>query len=75
MKRLPLMLVAGLLVVLAVTAPLSAARVGTMIDVGTLGGRFSDPTVINERGKILGVSTTASGLTVPFVWEDGAMVS
>ncbi len=73
MKRLPLMLGAGLLVVLAVTAPLSAARVGAMIDLGTLGGSSSQPTVINERGQILGQSMTASGMIVPFIWEDGAM--
>jgi probable HAF family extracellular repeat protein len=48
--------------------PLRVARVH---DLGTLGGPDSRGEQINDRGQVLGSSTTAEGTTAPFFW-DGA---
>jgi probable HAF family extracellular repeat protein len=56
---------------------------GTMIDLGTLGGRYSRATAINDAGQIAGTSTAVSGTSChdsglvtlgcrAFLW-DGAM--
>ena len=45
---------------------------GKMIDLGTLGGAFSGPLAINNRGQVVGFSTTANEEhTNPFFWESG----
>jgi probable HAF family extracellular repeat protein len=48
---------------------------GSVIDLGTLGGDKSHATGINNKGQIVGWSTTADN-TGPhaFLWEDGVMV-
>jgi len=40
-----------------------------MTDLGTLGGNFSGPVAINDRGQVVGYSTTASGELHAFLWE------
>jgi len=45
-----------------------------MIDLGTLGGATSVARALNDRGQIVGYSSTASGETRAFLWEDGHMI-
>lgn len=53
---------------------------GAPLDLGTLGGDWSDALAINDNGVVVGVSTTDSGQmsvaadgTAAFVWADGTM--
>ena len=63
-----------LLVTPLALAPAAAKPQLTMIDLGTLGGSFSTAVAINNRGQVVGSSTTASGQTHAFLWEDGTMI-
>jgi probable HAF family extracellular repeat protein len=45
-----------------------------MIDLGTLGGSSSSAAALNNRGQVVGWSTTASGETHAFVWDNGVMI-
>src|SRR5919108_2188477 len=45
----------------------------TIIDLGALAGNTSRAEDINERGQVVGSSTTASGETHAFLWQDGVM--
>jgi probable HAF family extracellular repeat protein len=47
---------------------------GTMTDLGTLGGTTSSATAINERGQVIGTSTTPGGATHGFIWQNGRMI-
>ena len=53
-------------------------RIGTVIDLGTLGGTQSEAEAINNRRQIVGTSETASDSEAPvwhaFLWHDGRMV-
>jgi probable HAF family extracellular repeat protein len=46
---------------------------GTMTDLGTLGGKYSHPTAISDRGQVVGYSTDRRGLQHGFVWQKGVM--
>ena len=49
-------------------------RRGHMLDLGTLGGRGSGASGINERGEVIGTSLTARPARLhAFVWHDGTM--
>jgi probable HAF family extracellular repeat protein len=48
-------------------------RGGKLIDLGSLGGASSFPTAINDRGDVVGMSDTADGRSVPFLWSKGRM--
>lgn len=61
------------------TAPHAAAQAGSglagplrIVDLGTLGGGFSQARAINERGEIVGVSSTGSA-SHAFLWRNGRM--
>ena len=47
---------------------------GTMTDLGTLGGSWSFPTAISNRGQIVGYSLSRSGVQHAFLWHDGTMI-
>ncbi|MBK9602707.1 MAG: HAF repeat-containing protein [Anaerolineales bacterium] len=46
---------------------------GVMKDLGSLGGDLTHPEDINEKGQIVGGSTTATGEHHAFLWERGVM--
>jgi probable HAF family extracellular repeat protein len=46
---------------------------GTMYDLGTLGGNFSEARGINERGQIVGHSQIAGSNYGAFLWQAGTM--
>jgi len=43
-------------------------------DLGTLGGRFTEPTDINDAGQVTGYSETADGQIRAFVYSDGELM-
>lgn len=52
---------------------LSSSFTGIAIDLGTLGGNSSYASHVNEAGQIAGTSTTSSGETHAFLWQNGVM--
>jgi probable HAF family extracellular repeat protein len=48
-------------------------RNGTITDLGSLGGGWSVPTAISNRGQVVGDSADATGLQSGFVWQHGGM--
>jgi probable HAF family extracellular repeat protein len=48
-------------------------HVGKLVDLGTLGGRFSAAEAVNDQGQIVGNSTTAAGDEHAFLWQQGTM--
>ncbi len=46
---------------------------GIMTDLGTLGGSSSVANAINDKGQVVGESTTASGEKHAFLWDNGLM--
>jgi len=77
MKRLN-RLIAVAAAVATMSAPLaSSAAAGEttqlrLVDLGTLGGQFSQARALNDRGEIVGISSTGSA-THGFLWRDGRM--
>lgn len=46
---------------------------GTLYDLGTLGGSFSEARAINNTGQVVGLSTLANGQQRAFLYENGTM--
>ncbi len=46
---------------------------GATTDLGTLGGSLSVANAINDKGQVVGESTTASGEKHAFLWDHGVM--
>jgi len=46
---------------------------GSLIDLGTLGGDYSEAHAASASGTVVGASTTATGEVHAFSWEDGVM--
>lgn len=44
-----------------------------VIDLGTLGGNVAVPLALNDKGQVVGYSTTADGVEHAFLWQDGSM--
>jgi probable HAF family extracellular repeat protein len=44
-----------------------------IVDLGTLGGTYSNPLSINNASQIVGISDTSSGERHAFVYQDGTM--
>jgi probable HAF family extracellular repeat protein len=48
---------------------------GKMTDLGTLGGALAYPSALNNRGQVIGFSTTANEeFTDPFLWDRGKLI-
>lgn len=48
---------------------------GTMTDLGTLGGRFSWASGINQRGQVVGQAYDVAFRDLAFIWENATMTS
>jgi probable HAF family extracellular repeat protein len=67
----------GLILVLIAALLLARAPVtalGTIIDLGTLGGRHGSARGINERGQVVGSSEVPAGESHAFLWDKGHMI-
>jgi probable HAF family extracellular repeat protein len=49
-------------------------RNGELIDLGTLGGAWSQASALNDRGEIVGQSVNANGELHAFLWRQGRMI-
>ena len=56
-----------------VTAAPSADHHYTVTDLGSLGGLFTDPQSINDRGQIVGFSQDTNANRHAFIWQRGKM--
>jgi len=48
-------------------------RSGTIVDLGTLGGKNSFAQAVNAKGQVVGWTETEDGREVAFVWQRGKM--
>ena len=47
----------------------------TMMDLGTLGGTFGNPTALNNRGQVIGFSNLSGDNSLhPFLWDQGKLI-
>lgn len=56
------------------TAAPSAYHQYTVTDLGSLGGLFTEPQSINDRGQIVGYSQDTNATEHAFIWQRGKMV-
>jgi probable HAF family extracellular repeat protein len=55
------------------TPTTARGTVGTVLDLGDLGGGAAEARGMNQSGQIVGSSTTASGAVHAFLWEGGSI--
>ena len=60
-------------VLVLMLTPMASASDGTMTDLGNLGGAWASASGINDRGQVVGGSTTTAGSGHAFLWEKGVM--
>lgn len=48
---------------------------GSVVDLGTLGGKFTSVEGVNAKGQVVGRSNDSSRRMHPFLWEDGVMTA
>src|SRR5436189_4442945 len=53
--------------------PESIRPIRRRTDLGTLGGSLAIPSAINQRGQVVGRSSTPDGRNHAFLWQDGVM--
>src|SRR6266436_3521243 len=46
---------------------------GAMVDLGSLGGGYSSGIAINNQGQVVGESSTSTGATHAFLWQNGTI--
>ena len=47
----------------------------TMLDLGTLGGTYGNPTALNNRGQVIGFSNLSGDNSLhPFLWDQGKLI-
>jgi probable HAF family extracellular repeat protein len=46
-----------------------------IVDLGTLGGDYSDASAVNAHGDVTGQSSDAKGVLHPFKWHNGKMIN
>jgi len=71
---IPAVISAMVVALLAFPGRAAASVQLSIIDLGTLGGTYSAAQAINNRGEIVGESSTASGELHAFLWQDGTMI-
>ena len=72
MWKIPLFVLALLLVSLTTHQATAQERELRVRDLGTLGGNESRAIAVNNRGHVVGVSTTVTGENHAFFWKQGA---
>lgn len=66
-------LIALVFVFLQPTIPVESAANFTLVELGTLGGNYSEAIAVNNHVQVVGSSQTASGEYHAFFWENGEM--
>src|SRR5512139_3050794 len=66
-------LVALVFVFLQPSNPVQSASKFTLVELGTLGGNFSEAIFVNDHGQVIGNSEIAGGGIHPFFWENGVI--
>ena len=61
------------LVALTAIAAAPAELPYTIVELGHLGGNYTQPLAINDRRQVVGVSAAADGASHPFLWQNGVM--
>ncbi len=61
------------IVALATIAAAPADLPYTIVQLGHLGGDYTQPLAINDRRQVVGVSAADDGASHPFLWQNGVM--
>src|SRR6266498_5004895 len=72
-RTIRVVLVALVLVFLQPTIPVESAANFTLVELGTLGGNYSEAIAVNDHVQVVGNSEMAGGEYHAFFWENGVM--